>query len=122
VHTAWRVPLSPRGILFMKCVYMTVPVVSGLYVMSLAIGRSEDKWRSKDFERRMVERSELERGGGLVGGRRVDGERVGAGGVGGGVHLIESSGDEQEGMRRRLGVMLGRARVDKRQGADEGKS
>ena len=64
MHTAWRVPLSPRGILFMKCVYMTVPVVSGLYVMSLAIGRSEDKWRSTDFERRRVERSELERGGG----------------------------------------------------------
>jgi len=55
IHTAYRVPLSPKGILFMKCVYLTVPVVAGMYVMSLAIDQSKEKWASKEFELRQIQ-------------------------------------------------------------------
>ena len=40
VHTAWRVPLPKWGQVAMGCLYFSIPVVRGWYVMQWAIGRS----------------------------------------------------------------------------------
>ena len=41
VHS-FRLPLSPRGVLLMQCVYFTIPVVGGWYVMQWAISKSHE--------------------------------------------------------------------------------
>jgi predicted secreted protein len=42
VHTAWRIPLPKYGQIIMGCVYFTIPVVGGWYVMQWAISKSVD--------------------------------------------------------------------------------
>ena len=38
---AFRLPLSPMGVRMMKVVYFTIPIVTGYYIMQVAIGYSE---------------------------------------------------------------------------------
>ena len=43
VH-GFRMPLGPKGQVFMQCVYFSIPVVGGYYVMQAAIGQSHEKY------------------------------------------------------------------------------
>ncbi len=43
VHTAWRYPLPKWGQYAMGCVYFTIPVVGGWYVMQWAISKSVEE-------------------------------------------------------------------------------
>jgi hypothetical protein len=37
---AFRIPLSPTGQKIMACVYFSIPVICGLFIMDYAIGKS----------------------------------------------------------------------------------
>ena len=39
-----RIPLGPVGIVVMGCVYFSIPLVGGFYVMDWAQGKADKKW------------------------------------------------------------------------------
>lgn len=97
----------------MGCVYFSVPVVGGWYVMQWAIGRAHDsigergeKLKIKDVQG--------------IGNQRVtseDGQAkrigVGAGGIGMGVKLAASDEHDQQNSKKMLEKMLKKARKEK---------
>ena len=42
IHHGWRYPLPPWGRAVMGCVYFSIPVVSGWYVMQWAISKAHE--------------------------------------------------------------------------------
>ena len=95
----------------MGCVYFSIPVVGGWYVMQWAIGRAHnsigergEKLKIKDVQGIGNQRITSEDG---------QGKRVGAGGVGMGVKLAVSNEHDQQNSKKMLEKMLKKARKEK---------
>ena len=115
VHTAWRVPLPKYGQIIMGCVYFTIPVVGGWYVMQWAISKSVDSIGPRGEKLRI---KELEGLGDktIINGHEV---KVGAGGHLGGVHLAVSDATNQENNRKMLEAMFRKERRKRGRRQDE---
>mmetsp|Transcript_7623 Transcript_7623/g.13456 ORF Transcript_7623/g.13456 Transcript_7623/m.13456 type:complete len:151 (-) Transcript_7623:178-630(-) len=106
VHTAWRYPLPKWGQYAMGCVYFTIPVVGGWYVMQWAISKSVDEIGERGEK---LQHKQL-RGYGnktVIDGKE---EKVGAGGRYGGVNLAMSDSSTQENNRTMLKALFKKER------------
>mmetsp|Transcript_37495 Transcript_37495/g.90443 ORF Transcript_37495/g.90443 Transcript_37495/m.90443 type:complete len:144 (-) Transcript_37495:121-552(-) len=102
VHNTWRYPLPKWGRYAMGCIYFTVPVVGGWYVMQWAISKSVDEIGERGEK---LQQKEL-RGFGnktVIEGKE---ETIGAGGKLGGVHLAVSDSSTQEKNKAMLESMF----------------
>mmetsp|Transcript_31272 Transcript_31272/g.67039 ORF Transcript_31272/g.67039 Transcript_31272/m.67039 type:complete len:148 (+) Transcript_31272:42-485(+) len=106
VHTAWRYPLPKWGQYAMGCVYFTIPVVGGWYVMQWAISKSVEEIGERGEK---LQHKEVQGIGNKI---IVDGKEqvVGAGGKFGGVHLAMSDASMQEKNRAMLEAMFEKER------------
>ncbi|KAL3780928.1 hypothetical protein HJC23_009134 [Cyclotella cryptica] len=104
VHTAWRYPLPRWGQFAMGCVYFTIPVVGGWYVMQWAISKSVEEIgeRGEKLKHKEVQ--------GYGNKTVIDGkeETIGAGGRYGGVHLAMSDSETQQKNMAMLKAMFER--------------
>ena len=83
----------------MKCVYFAIPMFVGYQCYVYSQEQSEAKWGSKKAAFDSVKSGNRAH---ILGKER----KVGAGGVGGGVHLIDSSGEEQVKLMKGLDRVL----------------
>mmetsp|Transcript_15101 Transcript_15101/g.32891 ORF Transcript_15101/g.32891 Transcript_15101/m.32891 type:complete len:149 (+) Transcript_15101:51-497(+) len=118
VHTAWRYPLPPWGRFVMGCIYFSIPVVGGYAVMQWAISKS---WESIGERGEKLRLKSVEGRGDVATLEDGTDRKIGAGGFGMGVHLAQSSAEDQERNRQMLERFFKKERRRRKKMVDEGK-
>ncbi len=114
-----QVPLPRWGQMVMGCIYFSVPVVGGWYVMQWAIGKAHDSIGEKGEKLEVKEIQGLGNQRIVTTSSSEDGEvkvqriGVGAGGLGMGVKLAMSDDQDQQNSKKMLEKMLKKARKEK---------
>jgi hypothetical protein len=70
VHS-FRIPLSPTGIRIAQCVYFSIPVIGGYYVMQWAIGKSHENIGRRGEQLRAAAEGSVPHAGGTAGQNAV---------------------------------------------------
>ena len=102
--------------MFMGCVYFSIPVVGGWYVMQWAIGKAHDSIGEKGEKLKIKDVQGI--GNQIPMSSSDDGNDkarwiIGAGGVGMGVKLAVSDEHDQQNSKKMLEKMLKKARKEK---------